>query len=93
MIETYGRPAIRNRFYDYGSNPFNHDLVDELQAPLSGLKVQALVQEEYDNLPDNGWPTFVVSWKRGGERGGEREIERERMCVLICLTTTGHPSR
>ena len=61
VIETYELPEVRNRFYSYGSNPFNHDLVDQLQAPLSGTKVRSLVEMEYRQLPDNGWPTFVVS--------------------------------
>ena len=61
VIETYGPPEVRNRFYGYGSHPFNHDLVDQLQPPLSGSKVRTLVETEYSQLPDNGWPTFVVS--------------------------------
>jgi len=61
VIETYGPPEVRNRFYGYGSHPFNHDLVDQLQPPLSGSKVRTLVEIEYSQLPDNGWPTFVLS--------------------------------
>ena len=61
VIETYEPPEVRNRFYGYGSHPFNHDLVDQLQLPLSGSRVRTLVEMEYSQLPDNGWPTFVVS--------------------------------
>lgn len=60
VIETYTPPTIRNRYYDCGANPFNMDLVDELKAPLSGEKMEQLVDREYRSLPHGGWPTFVV---------------------------------
>lgn len=60
VIETYTPPTIRNRYYGCGANPFNMDLVDELKAPLSGEKMEQLVDREYRSLPHGGWPTFVV---------------------------------
>ena len=61
VIETYAEPQWRNQYYSVGANPFNMDLCLKLQPPLSGAKIRALVEQEYVNLPSDGWPTFVVS--------------------------------
>ena len=100
VIETYGPPKVRNRFYGYGSSPFNHDLVDELKAPLTGTNIRALVEQEYSNLPDNGWPTFVVSLLSNRPRCFRQSLTTSRLtgrkniknlsvymsvCLSICL--------
>ncbi|KAK7482601.1 hypothetical protein BaRGS_00026202 [Batillaria attramentaria] len=92
VIETYGEPKKRNRFYDYGANPFNMDLVDFLEAPLSGSKVRALVEREYNNLPKNGWPTFVLGnhdRKRVSSKYGSLYVDGLNM---LLLTLRGTPT-
>ncbi|XP_076467847.1 maltase 2-like isoform X2 [Babylonia areolata] len=90
VVETYDLPETRNRFYDYGSNPFNHDMVDELKAPLSGTSIRALIQKEYDNLPEHGWPTFVIGnhdRERVSSKFGEQYSDALNMLLLTLRGT------
>ncbi|KAK7097485.1 maltase 1-like isoform X2 [Littorina saxatilis] len=90
VIETYEAPEDRNRFYGYGSNPFNMDLVDGLKAPLTGTHIRALVEQEYIKLPEQGWPTFVMGnhdRKRVSSKFGAEYVDALNMLLLTLRGT------
>ncbi|KAK7097768.1 maltase 1-like [Littorina saxatilis] len=91
VIETYAKPKWRNQYYKAGANPFNLDMCLTLQPPLSGTKVRDSVDQEYTNLPDNGWPTFVLGnhdRKRLSSKFGAEYVDA--LNVLL-LTLRGTP--
>lgn len=90
VIETYGEAKVRNRYYAFGSNPFNHDLVDGLTPPVTATKVRRLIEQEYSGLPDGGWPTFVLGnhdRKRVSSKFGPEYVDALNMLLLTLKGT------
>jgi len=93
VIEIYGKPEVCNVYRQYGGTPFNMDLIVDLETKgLSGVTLMGAVKAEYDSLPEDGWPMFVL-----GNHDRHRFSSKFGLCYsealnMVLLTLWGTPT-
>uniref|UniRef100_A0A0B7AWA7 Glycosyl hydrolase family 13 catalytic domain-containing protein n=1 Tax=Arion vulgaris TaxID=1028688 RepID=A0A0B7AWA7_9EUPU len=89
VIELYGEPALRNKLYETGGNPFNFDLIDVSTNP-TGFEIRDKILNEYDNLPIGKWPNFVLGnhdRRRVSHKFGPLYVDAYNMLLLTLWGT------
>ncbi|XP_059150335.1 probable maltase isoform X1 [Physella acuta] len=92
VLEVYTNSDERAKMAEFGAHPFNMDMVDSLQVPLSGRQIMAFIAPEYKNKPAAYWPSFVVGnhdRKRVANKYGRQLINAFN---LLLMTLKGTPT-
>lgn len=92
IAESYGiSNEIRNKYYEFGSIPFNFALIQNLNKSCNALCMKAVIEDSLSGLGSN-WPNFVLGNhdnSRVASRFGPETID---IFNMLLLTLPGTPT-